>query len=86
MNTYDPADYIVYVSMDRTLTASVSTSADIRPANHLPSGYANESPLTRLRRSDPVRPFRSIVPPPLPADAGVSRGKAVRLGTVNDVA
>jgi hypothetical protein len=60
MNTYDPAHYIVYVSMDRTFTATGSLAPSIPPAAHrLPGGYANQSPRTRLRRAaaaEPVNP------------------------------
>ncbi len=87
MNTYDPADYIVYVSMDRTLTPSVSPLPGICPENRLPSGYANESPRTRLRRGTAVRPSQSSVQPPLEEDADrATRGEAVRLLSANDVA
>jgi hypothetical protein len=51
MNTYDPANYIVYVSMDRTFPASGMPAAAAATAHRLPSGYANGSPLTRLRRT-----------------------------------
>ena len=49
MNTYDPADYIVYVSMDRTLSPDPLPLPSARPVHRLPSGYANQSPGTRLR-------------------------------------
>ena len=50
MNTYDPSDHIRYVHL--------SGPADPRPApadsgmgcTTLPSGYANQSPRTRLQR------------------------------------
>ncbi len=51
MNTYDPSDYIVYVHMDRTFPASESPLPRVPAAHRLPSGYANESPRTRLRRT-----------------------------------
>ena len=51
MNTYDPSDYIAYVHMDRTFHASESSLAHDPAAHRLPSGYANGSPPTRLRRT-----------------------------------
>ena len=51
MNTYDPANYIVYVSMNRTFPASGPSAATVATAHRLPSGYANGSPRTRLRRT-----------------------------------
>jgi hypothetical protein len=55
MNTYDPADYIVYVSMDRTYSPSTaSLAAGVVAAHRLPNGYANGSPRTRLRRPAPT--------------------------------
>jgi hypothetical protein len=54
MNTYDPADYIVYVSMDRSFAPSGTPAASVAAAHRLPSGYANGSPRTRLRRPAPV--------------------------------
>ena len=51
MNTYDPSDYIVYVHTDRAFPASESSSAHDPAAHRLPSGYADESPRTRLRRT-----------------------------------
>ncbi len=50
MNTYDPADYITYVSMDRQFRPSVGVGPSDATENHLPEGYANASPKTRLRR------------------------------------
>jgi hypothetical protein len=49
MNTYDPADYITYVPMDRQFHPSVSVGPSDAMENHLPEGYANASPKTRLR-------------------------------------
>ena len=51
MNTYDPSDYIVYVSMERTFSASETVSPRVPAAHRLPGGYANQSPRTRLRRT-----------------------------------
>ncbi len=59
MNVYDPADYIVYVTMDRVLTPSLGTGAPDLVANRLPSGYANGSPRTRLRGRTAGRPQAS---------------------------
>ena len=48
MNTYDPADLILYVHVGRG-TDPASTSSDSgRTCHRLPSGYANRSPLTYL--------------------------------------
>jgi hypothetical protein len=58
MNTYDPADYIVYVRMDRTLSPDPLPVPSARPAHRLPRGYANQSPGTRLR-STTARSARS---------------------------
>jgi hypothetical protein len=49
MNTYDPADYIVYVHMARQATPRVTPAWSTGTSDRLPSGYANESPRTRLR-------------------------------------
>ena len=62
MNTYDPANYIVYVSMARTFPASAPQAEAVAVEHRLPSGYANGSPLTRLRRTPPAGfPNRSVV-------------------------
>jgi hypothetical protein len=62
MNTYDPANYIVYVSMDRSFSAaSVAPAAAVATAHRLPSGYANGSPLTRLRRTAQANPSAVLV-------------------------
>ncbi len=55
MNIYDPADYVSYVRMDRSLAPPVGSR---RPtaAIRLPSDYANESPRTSLRKRAPRRP------------------------------
>jgi hypothetical protein len=61
MNTYDPADYIVYVSMDRTFAPSGSLSPSVPAAHRLPGGYANQSPRTRLRRAVSVAPVNPSI-------------------------
>jgi hypothetical protein len=47
VNTYDPADYIVYVRMDEILPQVVTSPTPVE--HRLPARYANESPGTRLR-------------------------------------
>jgi hypothetical protein len=64
MNTYDPADYITYVAMDQRHRPSVGPEPDDAIENHLPEGYANASPMTRLRIRAAVRASRSDGPPP----------------------
>ncbi len=49
MNTYDPASYVVYVSMDRRRDSPVTLTTRGLMERRLPSGYANGSPRTRLR-------------------------------------
>jgi hypothetical protein len=61
MNIYDPSDYIRYVDMSGPAAAR-SASADRGTAcSSLPAGYANQSPLTRLRRPAHVRGNRTGV-------------------------
>ena len=59
MNTYDPADYIVYVHIDQKLQSALSHLPSVPAESPLPSGYANASPRTRLRNGTAVRPSRS---------------------------
>ena len=68
MNTYDPADYIVYVSMDKGHTPSV-VGGPSDAMESLPEGYANASPKTRLRRgaAQPSRLDRPAPAQPVPA-------------------
>ena len=83
MNTYDPADYIVYVSMDRQHRPSVVGRPSDLAANRLPEGYANASPKTRLRRAA-VQPSPSegqAAPGPLPAPLGSGAPTGLRLAT-----
>jgi hypothetical protein len=61
MNTYDPADGIVYVHMAPQADPWSAPVIEARRCNTLPSGYANQSPRTRLRSE--TRPAR--VPSPL---------------------
>ncbi|WP_369253113.1 hypothetical protein [Geodermatophilus amargosae] len=49
MNTYDPADHVRYVTMDRRLDPFDPIAAAGRTEQRLLSGYANASPATRLR-------------------------------------
>jgi len=62
MNTYDPADRIVYVHMAGTADARLSPVDGGTTCTPLPSDYANQSPQTRLqRRPAPVRRNRTGV-------------------------
>jgi hypothetical protein len=65
MNTYDPADYITYVAMDQQHRPSVGGPGpgDVIE-NHLPEGYANASPMTRLRVRAAVRASQPDGRPP----------------------
>jgi hypothetical protein len=49
MNTYDPADNIVYVHMAAQSDPWSQPVIEARRGNTLPAGYANQSPRTRLR-------------------------------------
>ena len=50
MNTYDPSDHILYVHLSGPADAR-SAPVDSAPRyTTLPSGYANQSPRTRLQR------------------------------------
>jgi hypothetical protein len=49
MNTYDPADSIVYVHMAPQADPWSVPLIETRRCNPLPTGYANQSPRTRLR-------------------------------------
>ncbi len=64
MNTYDPADYITYVSMDQQHRPSLGPRPGDAIENHLPEGYANASPMTRLRTRAALRASRSDGQPP----------------------
>ena len=55
MNTYDPSDYIRYVTMDRPLDPSPVAGAGVEGEQRLPNGYANASPATRLRNRSAAR-------------------------------
>lgn len=50
MNTYDPADDIVYVHLARDDDENRAPRARGRTCTRLPAGYANGSPRTSLRR------------------------------------
>ena len=58
MNTYDPADSIVYVQMAPESDPWSRPVVETRRCNTLPSGYANQSPRTRLRSE--TRPARVL--------------------------
>ena len=50
MNTYDPSDHIRYVHLSGPADARPTTGASGPGCTTLPSGYANQSPRTRLQR------------------------------------
>jgi hypothetical protein len=50
MNTYDPADSIRYVHLAGPAEAPLPLAAAAIACSPLPSGYANQSPVTRLQR------------------------------------
>ncbi|MGY1640510.1 hypothetical protein ACI782_05175 [Geodermatophilus sp. SYSU D00703] len=51
MNTYDPSDHILYVHLSGPAGArSAHTESTTATCTALPSGYANQSPHTRLQR------------------------------------
>jgi hypothetical protein len=55
MNTYDPADCIVYIHMARQVAHEVAPVWSTGAPDRLSPGYANESSLTRLTGSSSVR-------------------------------
>ncbi len=50
MNTYDPSDHISYVHLSGPANARPTTADSGPGCTTLPSGYANQSPRTRLQR------------------------------------
>jgi hypothetical protein len=50
MNTYDPSDHVLYVHLSGPADARLAPVDGERRRTTLPSGYANESPRTRLQR------------------------------------
>ena len=68
MNTYDPADYIVYV----VLAADAGPVPAPPAENRLPRGYANQSPHTSLRVRGTAGPDDGT-----PAGVAVLPGRAV---------
>ncbi|MGR6964060.1 hypothetical protein ACU610_06340 [Geodermatophilus sp. URMC 61] len=50
MNTYDPADHIRYVHLSGPAAARTAPADGTIACATLPSGYANQSPRTRLQR------------------------------------
>jgi hypothetical protein len=50
MNTYDPSDRILYVHMSGPADARSAPADGGTASTALPSGYANQSPRTRLQR------------------------------------
>ena len=50
MNTYDPSDHIRYVHLSGPAAARTAPTNSGIECTTLPSGYANQSPRTRLQR------------------------------------
>ena len=50
MNTYDPSDHIRYVHLSGPADARSAPAGSAIVCSTLPSGYANQSPRTRLQR------------------------------------
>ncbi|MGY1590865.1 hypothetical protein ACI79D_02695 [Geodermatophilus sp. SYSU D00708] len=64
MNTYDPSDRILYVHLSGPADARSAPADSTTSCTSLPSGYANQSPHTRLqRRTAPLRPTPARRPP-----------------------
>jgi hypothetical protein len=61
MNTYDPSDYIRYVDMSGPADARSAPADSGTACAPLPSGYANQSPRTRLQRRPAHRGSRAGV-------------------------
>src|SRR3954453_11015459 len=62
MNTYDPSDRILYVHMSGPADARSAPADSATAGTVLPSGYASQSPRTRLpRRPAHVRQNRAAV-------------------------
>ena len=62
MNTYDPSDHIRYVHLSGPADARPTPADSGTGCTTLPSGYANQSPRTRLqRRQAQVRGIRAGV-------------------------
>jgi hypothetical protein len=55
MNTYDPADLILYVNMTREIGSDSPPLEGGLRCNKLPASYANRSSRTRLRGAKPCR-------------------------------
>jgi hypothetical protein len=51
VNTYDPMDRMVYRHLDAGRTVSPTSISRAQRVDRLPSGYANSSPQTFLRRA-----------------------------------
>jgi hypothetical protein len=64
MNTYDPSDHIRYIHLSGPADARTTHADSGTGCSTLPSGYANQSPRTRLqRRPAHVRGLRTGVVP-----------------------
>src|SRR4051794_6970482 len=55
MNIYDPSEYIRYVHLSGAADAPSTLVASTTACSPLPSGYANQSPRTRLQRQPAQR-------------------------------
>src|SRR4051794_1005071 len=55
MNIYDPSEYIRYVHLSGAADARSTLVASTTACSPLPSGYANQSPRTRLQRQPAQR-------------------------------
>jgi hypothetical protein len=56
MKTYDPANFIAYVFLDKQQGTCAPSASDAPPQRRLPGGYPNESSRTRLGISGRGRP------------------------------
>jgi hypothetical protein len=64
MNIYDPSDHILYVHLTGPADACSAPAGGGTTCTTLPSGYANQSPRTRLqRRPAHVRGNRAGIAP-----------------------
>jgi hypothetical protein len=79
VNTYDPADYISYVTMDRQLSGGGAPATPVGTGGRLPLGYENASPSTGVGNRPGVRGAfddADAAAPVPPMTAVVERGTA----------
>jgi hypothetical protein len=89
VNTYDPADGIVYVHLACQTDPCPTFLREERGCTRLPAGYANESPSTalrhprsQLRKPAPMSPSEPAVPiPGKPGEASLRRSPERRHDT-----